>query len=125
MKFHHLLIGKPERFKISVKCRYSVIPRFFLNKTVRIYKGKRWKIKEIYSWIVGFKFGEFCKTRKKIKFKSKASKKKQKKAKGKKKVFTLENDPRIQRIRLIKSGDLRKKIQKKKKINKGLKKIVF
>lgn len=125
MRYFHLLTGKPERFKISVKSRSSVIPKFFLNKTVRIYRGKRWKLKEVYSWIIGFKFGEFCKTRKKVKFKSKASKKKQKKAKGKKKIFTFDNDPRIQRIRLIKSGDLRKKIQKKKKLKKNFKKIIF
>ena len=90
--------------------RSSVIPSFILRKVVRIYNGNIWKVTKLSSWFRGFKFGEFSKTRKHIKYKSKAMKKKTKKKKGdSEKLNKIINDPRIQSIKLIKSGELQKR----------------
>jgi small subunit ribosomal protein S19 len=44
--------------------RRSVIPSFLIGSTVMIYNGKEFKKVLITREKVGFKFGEFCTTRK-------------------------------------------------------------
>lgn len=53
---------QPTRPKIW--SRRSVIPGYLINKNVSIYNGKEFKKVKITREKVGYKFGEFCTTRK-------------------------------------------------------------
>jgi ribosomal protein S19 len=59
--------------------RSSVIPNAFVNLPVWIYSGKRWHIRLVNKWMVGFKFGEFTWNRKLALYKAKQLKKLKKK----------------------------------------------
>lgn len=50
--------------KLKIWSRRSVIPSFLIDKTVSIYNGKEFKKVKITREKVGYKFGEFCTTRK-------------------------------------------------------------
>jgi ribosomal protein S19 len=50
--------------KLNIWSRRSVIPAFLINKTVFIHNGKDFKKIKITREKIGFKFGEFCLTRK-------------------------------------------------------------
>ena len=56
--------------------RGSKIPRAYNNHEVVIHRGNKLKVKNINSWIIGFKFGEFTWNRKIAMYKSKQKKKK-------------------------------------------------
>ena len=75
------LFKKSFVFKTSEKFMYSrssIIPTILINQNVNIYSGKRWHIRAINKWMVGFKFGEFTWNRKLAIYKSKQLKKKKK-----------------------------------------------
>ncbi len=57
--------------QIKVWSRRSVIPSFLVGSTVLVYNGKEFKKIIITREKVGFKFGEFCTTRR---YKSKSKK---------------------------------------------------
>ncbi len=57
--------------QIKLWSRKSVIPAFLIGSTVLIYNGKEFKKVIITREKIGFKFGEFCTTRK---YKSKSKK---------------------------------------------------
>ena len=57
--------------QIKIWSRRSVIPGFLMNSTVLVYNGKEFKKVVITREKVGFKFGEFCTTRR---YKSKSKK---------------------------------------------------
>ena len=59
--------------------RASIVPHAFVNLPVKIYSGKRWHIRLINPWMVGYKFGEFTWNRKLALYKAKQLKKKKKK----------------------------------------------
>lgn len=61
--------------------RASVVPYAFVNLPVKIYSGKRWHIRLINEWMVGYKFGEFTWNRKLALYKAKQLKKLKKKKK--------------------------------------------
>lgn len=50
--------------KINIWSRRSVVPAFLINKNVFIHTGQIFKKIKITREKVGFKFGEFCLTRK-------------------------------------------------------------
>lgn len=69
-------------FKASEKkifSRASIIPKIFLNQTIKIYSGKSWHRRIVNKWMIGFKFGEFTWNRKIALYKAKQLKKKKKK----------------------------------------------
>ncbi len=67
-----VLKAKTENKKqIKLWSRKSVIPAFLIGSTVLIYNGKEFKKVIITREKIGFKFGEFCTTRK---YKSKSKK---------------------------------------------------
>lgn len=57
--------------QLKLWSRRSVIPSFLIGATVLIYNGKEFKKVAITREKVGFKFGEFCTTRR---YKSKSKK---------------------------------------------------
>ena len=57
--------------QLKLWSRRSVIPSFLIGSTVLIYNGKEFKKVVITREKVGFKFGEFCATRR---YKSKSKK---------------------------------------------------
>ncbi len=57
--------------QLKLWSRRSVIPSFLIGSTVLIYNGKEFKKVAITREKVGFKFGEFCTTRR---YKSKSKK---------------------------------------------------
>ena len=57
--------------QIKIWSRRSVIPSFLIGSTVLIYNGKEFKKILITREKIGFKFGEFCTTRR---YKSKSKK---------------------------------------------------
>ena len=66
---------------VKVWSRRSVIPSFFVGKTISVHNGKIFKKIYITRELVGYKFGEFCPTRlftskKKVKLKGKQKTKK-------------------------------------------------
>jgi len=61
--------------------RSSIIPSAFLNLTVKIHAGKRWHIRLVNRWMIGFKFGEFTWNRKIALYKAKQLKKLKKRKK--------------------------------------------
>jgi len=52
--------------QIKIWARNSTIPYSLIDKTVLIYNGKEFKKIQITKEKVGYKFGEFCSTRKHI-----------------------------------------------------------
>ena len=56
--------------------RSSKIPKAYIGYEVIIHRGNKFKTKNINSWVVGFKFGEFTWNRKIALYKSKQKKKK-------------------------------------------------
>lgn len=60
----------------KILTRSSTIPYTFNNYEVIIYTGNKWTTRQIHTWNIGFKFGEFTWNRKYALFKSKAKKKK-------------------------------------------------
>lgn len=90
---------------------------------VRIYKGKSWTSLFITKWHVGLKFGQFSTTRKYVQYKSKELKKTLKKQnKNKKENVPQIEDPKIQQLKLIRTGELGKRMTNFTDLNK---KFVF
>ena len=61
--------------------RSSTIPPIFNGSRVKIYTGRGFTTRNIYSWMNGFKFGEFTWNRKLALYKAKQLRKKAKKKK--------------------------------------------
>lgn len=59
--------------------RGSTIPKIFVGHKIRIYSGNKFFARVINRWMVGYKYGEFCWTRKPALYKAKQLKKKKKK----------------------------------------------
>ncbi len=57
--------------QLKIWSRRSVIPAFLIGSTVLVYNGKEFKKVTITREKIGFKFGEFCTTRR---YKSKSKK---------------------------------------------------
>jgi len=57
------LLKNTEKRNLKIFSRRSVIPSFFIGKKVLVYSGKNFKKIFITREKVGFKFGDFCKTR--------------------------------------------------------------
>jgi len=66
-----LKVSDNSKKQIKIWSRRSVIPSFLIGDTVLIYNGKEFKKVAITREKVGFKFGEFCTTRR---YKSKSKK---------------------------------------------------
>ncbi len=66
-----LKIKDNSKKQLKLWSRRSVIPSFLIGTTVLIYNGKEFKKVVITREKVGFKFGEFCTTRR---YKSKSKK---------------------------------------------------
>ncbi len=66
-----LKIKDNSKKQLKLWSRRSVIPSFLIGSTVLIYNGKEFKKVVITREKVGFKFGEFCTTRR---YKSKSKK---------------------------------------------------
>lgn len=62
----------------KIRSRGSTLPFFLVKNCIYIYNGKIWKKRFISFWKIGFKLGEFSKTRKIALFKAKQLKKKKK-----------------------------------------------
>lgn len=108
-----------DKFRLNIVNKASTIPYFFINKIVRIYKGKSWTSLFISRWHVGLKFGQFSTTRKYVQYKSKALKKTLKKQnKNKKENVPQIEDPRIQQLKLIRTGQLSKRLTNFSELNK-------
>lgn len=59
--------------------RASYIPMMFLKHKVHIHSGKKWAIKLVSRWIIGFRAGEFSWNRRLAIYKAKQLRKKNKK----------------------------------------------
>lgn len=129
MKHFKYIIGTMDKFRINIMMKSSTIPLFFLYKTVRIYKGKKWCPLNITAWHVGYKFGQYLNTRKYVQFKSKSLKKSLKKNKQLNENIPQIEDPKIQQLRLVRLGELKKRIGTSSDIEKGFslsyKKVLF
>ncbi len=66
-----LKVKDTSKKQLKLWSRRSVIPSFLIGSTVLIYNGKEFKKVVITREKVGYKFGEFCTTRK---YKSKSKK---------------------------------------------------
>jgi small subunit ribosomal protein S19 len=66
-----LKVSDNSKKQIKIWSRRSVIPSFLIGSTVLIYNGKEFKKVAITREKIGFKFGEFCTTRR---YKSKSKK---------------------------------------------------
>lgn len=60
--------------------RATTIPASFLRARVRIYTGKKWKIRYVNRWMVGYRVGEFTWNRRLAMYKAKQLRKKALKA---------------------------------------------
>jgi small subunit ribosomal protein S19 len=56
-------LSNQSKKQLKIWSRRSVIPAFLIGVTVLIYNGKEFKKVKITREKVGFKFGEFCTTR--------------------------------------------------------------
>lgn len=56
-------LSSQNKKQLKIWSRRSVIPAFLIGATVLIYNGKEFKKIKITREKVGFKFGEFCTTR--------------------------------------------------------------
>jgi len=88
----------------NITARSTTILSQLRHQLVRAYRGARWRTFYITGWHVGHKFGEFAKTRQRAVFRAKVLKKKTKSSK----TLLLKN-LQINRIRLLKSGKIRKR----------------
>lgn len=59
-----------------IHSRSSVIPLTFVGYEVIIHSGKRWHKRNVKTWMIGHKFGEFTWNRKYALYKAKKRKKK-------------------------------------------------
>ena len=66
-----LKVKNNSKRQLKLWSRRSVIPSFLIGSTVLVYNGKEFKKVIITREKIGFKFGEFCTTRK---YKSKSKK---------------------------------------------------
>jgi len=65
--FHPVFFKKRFLFKdneILIKLRNSMIPEYFIGKSVKIYNGAWFLSKTIVNHMIGFKFGMFSFTKK-------------------------------------------------------------
>lgn len=83
--------------------RKSKILRYFKNKLARIYKGHGWKTVHFKRAFVGYKLGEFTRTRQLALFRSKTLKKKMKMRK-----LSVYHNIKISKIKTLKASKLRK-----------------
>jgi ribosomal protein S19 len=67
-----------------LRTRSSTIPTTYIYSEILVHSGKRWHLKRINPWLVGFKVGEFTWNRRLALYKAKQLRKKAKKAKNKK-----------------------------------------
>lgn len=73
------LFKKSFVFKFAEKFIYNrsnCVPKAYIGLNVFIYNGKKWHVRAINKWMVGFKFGEFTWNRKIALYKAKQLKKK-------------------------------------------------
>lgn len=66
-------------FKFAEKFMYNracIIPVSYIGLNIFVYNGKRWHVRFINRWMVGYKMGEFTWNRKIALYKSKQIKKK-------------------------------------------------
>jgi ribosomal protein S19 len=104
---YYLLLDPEKAVDYSVFSRNSMVSRAMVGEFARVYRGMRWRTVFLTSWHVGFKLGEFAKTRIRAGFKSKTlTKKKQKQQSDPNAAFLKEMQ--ISKLRLIKSGKVRK-----------------
>lgn len=76
------LMKKKEVYKNHTKkmwCRSSHIPLMFNKHKIHIHSGKKWVIKNVNKWMVGFRAGEFSWNRRFAMYKAKQLRKKKKK----------------------------------------------
>lgn len=64
--------------KKKVFARGSTIPTIFKGHEALIHSGKKFSIRKINAWIIGFKFGEFTWNRRVAIYKAKQKRKKKK-----------------------------------------------
>jgi len=104
-KYFYYLVLNPNRFiYYNIFSRSSIIFRKLVGLVIRIYRGAKWRTLYLSRSHVGCKFGEFSKTRQRAVFRIKIIKKK---TKPFTKVAFLKN-LQIDRIRLLKSGKVRR-----------------
>ena len=74
-KQYGMLLGKPQPKQLVLKNRKLSVTNFFINSLCKIHQGKfsvRFRLNEFY---LGYKLGQFTKTRKPFFFRSKKKKK--------------------------------------------------
>jgi ribosomal protein S19 len=104
---YYLLLDPEKSVDYSVFSRNSIVSAAMRGGFARIHKGMKWRTLFLTKWHVGFKLGEFAKTRVRAGFKAKTlMKKKQKKAADPNTAFLREMQ--INKLRLLKSGKVRK-----------------
>lgn len=101
--FYYILLDPNKYIRYNIFARSSTIIRRLCGLLIRVYRGHLWRTLFITRWHVGYKFGEFGKTRAKAVFRSKTLKKKKSTHKS-----SFLNTLRIDRLRLLKSGKVRK-----------------
>lgn len=74
--FYYVLLDQNKYIRYNIFSRSSTILRRLCGLLVRVYRGHMWRTLYITRWHVGYKFGEFSKTRAKAVFRSKTLKKK-------------------------------------------------
>jgi ribosomal protein S19 len=106
--FYYLLLGDTSKHvAYNIFARNSTILRMFVGSFVRVYRGMFWRTFYITRWHVGFKFGDFAKTRVRATFKSRTLTKKKKKQKKTPSMLFLD-ELHINKVRMVKAGKVRK-----------------
>lgn len=82
----YLIVSNPIHANAEkrLRTRSSTIPSIYTYSEILIHSGKRWHLKKITPWLVGFKVGEFTWNRRLALYKAKQLRKKSKKQKNKK-----------------------------------------
>lgn len=97
--FYYIILDASKFIAFNIFLKSNIILSYFRYSIVRIYRGFKWKSFYVNNLAIGFKFGNFCRTRGRFIFRSKTLKKKLKS----KKINVLQTI-KIKKIKLLKSS---------------------
>lgn len=92
-------------YLLNFYARSGVVSRFHLGQSLRVHRGKRWRVLAPAAWHAGFAFGALSRSRRVAAFKAKAANKKRKKVS---KSSQLVGEMKILQFRALQLGQKRR-----------------
>jgi len=92
-------------YLLNVRARGALVSSFFNDQSLRVHRGRKWRVVGVSKWHTGFTWGALSRTRRIAAFKAKAANKKRKKTS---KTAQLVGDMKILQFRATQLGQRRR-----------------